>query len=83
MLFLKDRKLIATAEQMLSESKMKMEVIRMQILQLKTSSAVTSPEAPKSPGSSLPIGIKCLQIYLSVALYNLVKVVTLLLCITW
>ncbi|XP_078493562.1 serine/threonine-protein kinase N2-like isoform X2 [Ciona intestinalis] len=38
----KDRKLIATAEQMLSESRTKIEVIRMQILQLKTHNATAT-----------------------------------------
>jgi len=38
---LQDRKLIATAEQMLSESKRKIEVIRMQILQLKNKSTAS------------------------------------------
>ncbi|CAK8674500.1 unnamed protein product [Clavelina lepadiformis] len=50
----KDRKLIATAEQMLCESKNKIEVIRMQILQLKNhpvrSSDTTAQAGDKSPG---------------------------------
>nr|CAB3264914.1 serine/threonine-protein kinase N2-like [Phallusia mammillata] len=47
----KDRKLISTAEQMLSESKTKIEVIRMQILQLKTSTNTTVQDTGASPVS--------------------------------
>uniref|UniRef100_H2Y6X3 non-specific serine/threonine protein kinase n=1 Tax=Ciona savignyi TaxID=51511 RepID=H2Y6X3_CIOSA len=56
----KDRKLIATAEQMLSESKTKIEVIRMQILQLKTHAASVASRSTDG-NDGLPVRIAMLR----------------------
>ena len=61
---LQDRKLISTAEQMLNESKTKIEVIRMQILQLRNQAQ--SPSARPGVDNTAPSGIYSMLIFFKV-----------------
>uniref|UniRef100_F6QIR4 protein kinase C n=1 Tax=Ciona intestinalis TaxID=7719 RepID=F6QIR4_CIOIN len=54
----KDRKLIATAEQMLGESRTKIEVIRMQILQLKTHNATATSKNNEAVDGNNPLPVR-------------------------